>query len=211
MVDDRPLPRIAAKAMLGDAPGLRYVGEASSGAEALRIVPALRPDIVLMDVEMTELDGAETTRQLLNRLPDLTVIAWTVSEASEDLLRMIDSGCAGYVLKDVGPLELQRAIAAAVRREAPVPRRMLPDVLRRAARVTPRVATHDVSLTEREVEALRLIAKGIPTKRMASEMGIARSSVDTHLRNVYRKLGARNRGEAVSAGLRMGLINLPDL
>jgi len=211
VVDDRAMPRIAAKAMLTTTPEIIHVGEAASGTEALELAKALRPDLVLMDVEMAGMDGAETTRRILELLPTVKVLAWTVSDATDDLLRMIDAGCVGYVLKDVGPDELHRAIQAALRREAPVPRRMVPEVLRRAsghARYTSATAS---GLTEREIETLRLIARGMPTKAMASEMHISKASVDTHLRNVYRKLGVNNRGEAVSLALKAGLIGLSDL
>ena len=124
---------------------------------------------------------------------------------------MINAGCHGYVLKDVGPDELQRALRSAIRRESPVPRRMLPEVLERAARLVRPASQVEAALTEREVQTLHLIARGTPSKRIAVEMGIARSSVDTHLRNIYRKLGVNNRGEAVSVALRLGVITLSDL
>jgi DNA-binding NarL/FixJ family response regulator len=211
VVDDRAMPRIAAKAMLAGSPELIFVGEAASGAEAVEVLSRIEVDVVLMDVDMVEMDGADTTRRLLAMKPTLTILAWTVSDASDDLLRMIDAGCAGYVLKDVGPEELQRAIKAAIRREAPIPRRMLPEILSRAARQ--RVAHIETSsaLTDRELEALRLIAKGFASKRIAAEMGITRASVDTHLRNMYRKLGVTSRGEAVNKGIKAGLLTMTDL
>lgn len=211
VVDDRSLPRVAARAILGDSPGLVHVGDASSGLDAIAAISQARPDVVLMDVEMVPLDGAETTRRLVALHPGLIIIAWTVSETSDDLLRMIEAGCAGYILKDVGPLELQHAIAAAIRHEAPLPRRMLPDVLRRAARGASTAPSTDIHLTERETQTLQLLARGTPTKQIAILMTIAQSSVDTHLRNIYRKLGVRNRGEAVSAALRFGLLSVSDL
>jgi DNA-binding NarL/FixJ family response regulator len=124
---------------------------------------------------------------------------------------MIQAGCSGYVLKDVGPSELQRALLAAIRSESPVPRRMIPDVLRRVADSTP-LSTHDkVSLTSREMQVLGGIAKGHTTKRLAKDLGLAAPSVETHLRNIFKKLDANNRGEAVSTALKVGLITLADL
>jgi DNA-binding NarL/FixJ family response regulator len=210
VVDDRPLPRIAAKAMLAEADDLAYVGEAASGAEALELIPRLKPDVVLMDVDMPGLGGPEVSRQLSTSLPDLTILAWTVSDSTDDLLQMIQAGCVGYVLKEVGPEELRRAILAGINREGPFPRRMLPDVVHRAASQTTRPAGMDVSLTDRESEILKWLAKGVPTKKIATELGISRSSVDTHLRNVFRKLGVNNRGEAVNVGLRLGLLQVSD-
>lgn len=197
--------------MLGEAATLQYVGEASSAEEALDLLTSLRPEVVLLDVEMPGTDGAHTAVRLLERDPNLTIVAWTVSDQSDDLLRMVNAGCHGYVLKDVGPEELHRAISSAIRRESPVPRRMLPDVLRLAARQVPTSGQIDATLTDRETATLRLMVKGLPSKRMASELGIARSSVETHIRNLYRKLDVNSRSEAISTALKLGLISLSDL
>src|SRR5579864_1979274 len=190
---------------------LRLVGEASSGAEALVATETLRPDLVLMDVHMPGMDGPATAKELLTRHPDTKVVAWTVSESSDDLLRMMQSGCSGYVLKDAGPGELYRALLAAMRSESPVPRKMIPEVLRRVAESTPLSNSTGVSLTSREMEILRGAAKGHTTKRLAKDAGLAPPSVESHLHNIFRKLNATNRGEAVSTALKMGLITLADL
>lgn len=197
--------------MLGSAESLRLVGEASSGEEALRAMDSLKPEIVLMDVHMPGMDGPTTAKALLARHPHAKVVAWTISEASDDLLRMTQAGCCGYVLKDVGPRELERALLAAMRSESPVPRKMIPSVLRRIAETTPMARSGRISLSSREMQVLRLIAKGYTTKRIALTLELAIPSVDTHLRNIFRKLNAANRGEAVSAALKAGLITLGDL
>jgi len=211
VVDDSIVPRTAARAMLAASPELRYVGEASSGGDALGIVDSLRPDLVLMDVHMPAMDGPTTAKAMLAKHPELKIVAWTVSESSDDLLRMMQAGCAGYILKDVGPSEFQRALLAATRSESPVPRRMIPDVIRRVAATTPLSMGVTVSLTSREMQILRGIAKGHTTKKLSTDLRIAPPSVETHLRNIFKKLGANNRGEAVSAALRLGLITLADL
>jgi DNA-binding NarL/FixJ family response regulator len=211
VVDDSVLPRTAARAMLGSASDLRLVGEASSGSEALKAMESLKPDLVLMDVHMPEMDGPSTARAVLARYPETKIIAWTVSESSDDLLRMIQAGCVGYVLKDVGPGELQRALLAASRSENPVPRRMIPGVLRRVAESTPLSQGTNIALTSREMQILRGVAKGQTTKRLSQELGLAAPSIETHLRNIFRKLNANNRGEAVSTALKLGLITLADL
>jgi len=210
-VDDSVLPRVAAKAMLAGAANMRLCGEAASGNEALSAMPVLKPDLVLMDVHMPGMDGPMTTKTLLAQYPDTKVIAWSVSEDSDDLLRMMQAGCSGYVLKDVGPTELQRALLAAVRSESPVPRRMIPEVLRRVARQSSLAQPMASNLTSREMEVLRGLARGWSTKRISREVGLAIPTVETHLGNVYRKLGVGNRGEAVSAALRRNLISLADM
>lgn len=197
--------------MLGSASELRLVGEAASGREALRAIDSLKPDLILMDVHMPDMDGPATAKAVLDRMPQMKIIAWTVSDSSDDLLRMIKAGCAGYILKDSGPTELQRALLAALRSENPVPRRMIPDVLKRVANTAPLQSSAPVPLTSREMQILRGIAKGHTTKRLAKDLGLAPPSVETHLRNIFKKLGAGNRGEAVSSALKLGLITLADL
>ena len=211
MVDDSVLPRAAARAMLSSASNLRLVGEASSGAEALAAIDALKPDLILMDVHMPEMDGPATAKAVLTKRPEIKVVAWTVSESSDDLLRMMKVGCSGYVLKDVGPGELQRALLSALRSESPVPRKMIPEVLRRVAESTPLSQNNVAPLTSREMQILRSIAKGHPTKRIAGDLGLAAPSIETHLHNLFRKLNATNRGEAVSTALKVGLLTLADM
>ena len=197
--------------MLSSASNLRLVGEASSGAEALVAVDGLKPDLILMDVHMPEMDGPATAKAVLSKHPEIKVVAWTVSESSDDLLRMMQVGCAGYVLKDAGPGELQRALLSATRSESPVPRKMIPEVLRRVAESTPLSQSDVIPLTSREMQILRAIAKGHTTKRMAVDLGLKAPSIETHLHNLFRKLNATNRGEAVSSALKVGLITLADL
>ena len=211
MVDDSIVPRTAARAMLGSTTDLRHAGEASSGADALRAMEAAKPDLVLMDVHMPDMDGPATAKALLARYPGTKIVAWTVSDSSDDLLRMMQAGCSGYVLKDAGPAELRRALLSALRSESPVPRRMIPEVLRRVAESTPLSTQTNVSLTSREMQILRGVAKGNTTKRLAHDLGLKAPSVETHLRNIFKKLGAGNRGEAVSSALKLGLITLGDL
>jgi DNA-binding NarL/FixJ family response regulator len=197
--------------MLASASNLRLVGEASSGAEALKAMDALKADIVLMDVHMPEMGGPETAKALLASHSETKVIAWTVSDSSDDLLRMMQAGCSGYILKDAGPGELQRALLAASRSENPVPRRMIPGVLRRVAESTPLSQADLVPLTSREMQILRGVAKGHTTKRLAKDIGLKAPSIETHLHNIFRKLNATNRGEAVSTALKLGLLTLADL
>ena len=211
VVDDSIVPRTAARAMLDSATGFKFVGEASSGAEALRTIGALKPDLVLMDVHMPEMDGPDTAAAVLARNSSVKIIAWTVSDSSDDLLRMMKAGCCGYILKDAGPSELQRALEAALRSEAPVPRRMIPDMIKRIAASTPLSKATTVALTSREMQILRGVAKGHTTKRLAKELNLAVPSVETHLRNIFKKLRVNNRGEAVSSALKLGLITMGDL
>jgi DNA-binding NarL/FixJ family response regulator len=210
VVDDRSLPRLAARAMLAEVRGLRLIGEAASGKEAVELYPRLKPDIVLLDVQMPDMSGPETAARLLTVDDSVTIVAWSVSDDSDDLVRMMQAGCVGYVLKDVGPQEMGRALLAAVRGEVPIPRHLVREALLRA--VAPEsVPDESPALSPRETEILRLLGRGHATKQIAAELGISSRSVDTHLRHVYRKLAVRSRGEAVNRGLRLGLLSASDL
>jgi len=197
--------------MLTTSKDFLLCGEAVSGQEALELVPKLKPDLILMDVHMSGLDGSTTTRLLLELDPSLKIVAWTVSDSGDDLLRMMHAGCAGYVLKDVGPEELHRALRAALNSETPVPRRMIPAVLRRVTQQAPPPAQTEIALTSREMQVLRGLARGLTTKRISQEFGLAIPTVETHLSHVYRKLGVGNRGEAVSAAMKLHIISLADV
>jgi len=124
---------------------------------------------------------------------------------------MLQAGCAGYALKESGPAELHNAIRAALRKETVVPRKMLGAILRQAADYVPDPAADRVTLTPTEMTILRLIAKGLPSKQIAGRMGVAQSSVETHIRNIFRKLDANNRTAAVGFALKRRLLKVSDL
>lgn len=211
VVDDRRLARIAARAILEDTEDLHCIGEATSGLEALAAAGRLHPRVVLLDVEMPGLDGAETARRLLTQHPHLKLLAWTVSEESIDLLRMLEAGCAGYVLKDCSPTELHTAIRVVVRDETAIPRKMLANVLREAAQYVPRANPTKAVLTPTEMHVLRLMANGQPTKQIAAAIGTASSSVETHVKNIYRKLDVNSRAAALGVALKQGLLRITEL
>jgi DNA-binding NarL/FixJ family response regulator len=211
IVDDRRLARIAAKAIIEESRDLKWLGEASSSEEAMNLVSRVRPKVVLLDVEMPGVDGAETARRLKTLMPDLVILAWTVSDEGDDLLRMLQAGCVGYALKESGPAELHNAIRAALRNETVVPRKMLGAILRQAADYVPDATAERVALTPTEMTILRLIAKGLPSKQIALKVGVAPSSVETHIRNIYRKLDANSRTAAVGFALKRRMLKVSDL
>ncbi len=212
VIDDSPVPRFAARAMLGATRSFRCVGEASSGAEGIAACQRLRPEVVLMDVDMPQMDGAQTTRSILELVdPRPIIVAWTVSDSGDDLIRMIHAGCHGYALKDFGPAELERSLLAAIKGETPVPRKMVRDVIAMAVS-SPRAPGGDMEeLTAREREGLHSVARGSATKEVAIQVGISRRSVDAHLRSIYRKLDATNRVQAVNRARAYGLIAFEQL
>lgn len=209
VVDDRIVPRMAARAMLADAPDFSFVGEAGGAAEALPAIKRLQPDLVLLDIEMPEMDGATLARRLREEAPETKLLAWTVSEAGDDLVRMLRAGCAGYVLKDSGPDEMLRALRAAMRNDSPIPRRMIPEALRRLSARPEGVSA--VRLTTRESQVLHLLARGAARKQMASQLGITVNSIDTHMKAIYRKLEVSSQAEAINVALRTGLVEMEEL
>lgn len=211
IVDDRRLARIAARAILEDSPEFECVGEATSGIEALSAAARLHPMVVLLDVEMPGVDGAETARRLKGQDPDQKLLAWTISEESTDLLRMLEAGCSGYVLKDCSPSELHTAIRVTVRNETVIPRKMLSEVLREAALYVPHAYPLRAVLTPGETHVLKKLALGHPTKQIASSLNIASSSVESHIKSIYRKLDVNNRSAALGVALKQGLLRVSDL
>lgn len=211
VIDDQAMPRIAVRAMLTGNPGLQIVGEASSGPEGLRLAAILAPDVVLLDVDMPQMDGASTARAIFaSQPPHPKVLAWTVSDQGDDAIRMIRAGCSGFILKDSGPAELSRAIEAGLRGETPIPRKLIPEIIARAVAPAAR-SEGDPSLSGREREVLQGSARGQSTKEMARQMGISPRSVDSHLNSLYRKLGVPSRGQAVRRALQIGLLSPDDV
>jgi two-component system, NarL family, response regulator LiaR len=203
VVDDHAVVREGLRTFLELQDGIVVVGEAADGEEAVRQAEAVRPDVVLMDLVMPRLDGVGAMRELRRRLPATRVIVLTSFAEDERLLPAIQAGAAGYLLKNVAPAELARAVRAAHAGEA-----LLDPVI--AARLVDAIAQPPGEpaperLTAREQEVLALIARGFSNKRIARELGIAEKTVKTHVGHVLAKLGVTDRTQAAVHAVRMGL------
>jgi two-component system, NarL family, response regulator LiaR len=203
VVDDHAVVREGLRTFLELQDGIAVVGEAADGEEAVRQAEALRPDVVVMDLVMPRLDGVGAMRELRRRLPATRVIVLTSFTEDERLLPAIQAGAAGYLLKNVAPAELARAVRAAHAGEA-----LLDPVI--AARLVEAIAQPagtpaTEKLTAREQEILALIARGFSNKRIARELGIAEKTVKTHVGHVLSKLGVSDRTQAAVHAVRMGL------
>jgi NarL family two-component system response regulator LiaR len=203
VVDDHAVVREGLRTFLELQDGIDVVGEAADGEEAVRQAEALRPDVVLMDLVMPRLDGVGAMRELRRRLPSTRVIVLTSFAEDERLLPAIQAGAAGYLLKNVAPTELARAVRAAHAGEA-----LLDPLV--AARLVEAIAQPPGEpapdrLTAREHEVLALIARGFSNKRIARELGIAEKTVKTHVGHVLAKLGVADRTQAAVHAVRMGL------
>jgi NarL family two-component system response regulator LiaR len=201
VVDDHAVVREGLRTFLELQEGMEVVGEAGDGEEAVALAERLRPDVVLMDLVMPKLDGVAAMRELRRRLPATRVIVLTSFADDERLLPSIRAGAAGYLLKNVQPRELARAVRAAHAGEA-----LLDPVV--AARLVEAVAeTPDgpqERLTPRERQVLDLITRGFSNKRIALELGISEKTVKTHVGHVLAKLGVSDRTQAALYAVRAG-------
>jgi len=203
IVDDHAVVREGLRTFLELQDGIAVAGEAADGEQAVMQAEALRPDVVLMDLVMPRLDGVGAMRELRRRLPGTRVIVLTSFAEDERLLPAIQAGAAGYLLKNVAPAELARAIRAAHAGEA-----LLDPLI--AARLVEAIAQPAGEpaaerLTAREQQVLALIARGYSNKRIALELGIAEKTVKTHVGHVLAKLGVADRTQAALHAVRMGL------
>ena len=203
VVDDHAVVREGLRTFLELQEGIAVVGEAADGEEAVRQAEALRPDVIVMDLVMPRLDGVGAMRELRRRLPSARVIVLTSFVEDERLLPAIQAGAAGYLLKNVAPAELARAVRAAHAGEAlidPVVAARLVDAI-----AQPPGEPAPERLTAREQEVLALIARGFSNKRIARELGIAEKTVKTHVGHVLAKLGVADRTQAAVHAVRAGL------
>jgi NarL family two-component system response regulator LiaR len=205
IVDDHAIVRQGLRTYLELLEGIRIVGEARNGVEALAQVRELAPDVVLMDLVMPEMDGIEATRQLSDLSPASKVIVLTSFTEDEMVFPAIRAGAAGYLLKDISPSELAQAIQAVHRGEA----QLHPDITRKLLNqfVSPVVepAAAPDQLTARELEVLRLIARGMSNRELARELGISEKTVKTHVSNILGKLHLDDRTQAAIYALKHGI------
>lgn len=200
VADDHAVVRAGLVQLLATFAGVELVGAAADGEEAVTLCADRVPDVVLMDLEMPVLDGIEATRRIRSAQPGVAVVVLTSFSDRERILRALDAGAAGYLLKDAEPAELRRAIEAAARGEAPLDPKAARALL--SARAGPTAAG---SLSEREREVLAMVAEGLPNKLIARELSISEKTVKAHLTNVYREIGVTDRTQAALWAQRNGV------
>ncbi|TBL45013.1 response regulator transcription factor [Verrucosispora sp. SN26_14.1] len=201
LVDDHPVVRAGVAGMLAGTDDITVVGEAADAAEALTAVHAHHPDVVLMDLRMPGDDGATATGRILTARPQTRVVVLTTYETDTDILRAVEAGAAGYLLKDTSRADLITAIRTAARGGtvlAPsVATRLLHQVRRPTARDT---------LSPREVQVLRLVARGLSNAEIGRELHIGEATVKTHLLRTFNKLDVSDRTAAVTTAMAAGLL-----
>jgi DNA-binding NarL/FixJ family response regulator len=200
LVEDHPVVRAGLEELLSGTDDIEVVGAAGNGAEALEMVAALEPDVVLMDISMPVLDGIEATRQLRASEADVRVLILTSFSDQDGILRALDAGAIGYLLKDAEPDELFRGIRAAAAGESP-----LAPAAARALLQARQAGEGPQELTDREREVLALVVQGMSNKLIARRLEISEKTVKTHLTNVYRRIDVVSRVEAVLWAQERGL------
>jgi DNA-binding NarL/FixJ family response regulator len=199
IVDDHPVVREGLRGMLEADPGITVVGEAASGDEAVVRAGELGPDVILMDLRMPDGDGVSATSRILANRPESRVIVLTTYETDQDIVRAVEAGAAGYLLKDTSRADLLAAIFSAARGETV----LSPSVATRL--VTRMRAPATESLSPREAEVLSLVARGLTNAEIGRALFISETTVKTHLLRVFGKLGVSDRTAAVTTALDRGL------
>jgi len=207
IADDQELVRHGLRLILDAEPDLEIVGEAHNGVAAVELAHQLRPDLVLMDIRMPELDGIEATRRIVGTLPGTRVVMLTTFDRSQLVYDALLAGASGFLLKDMSGEQLVGGVRAAARGEellAPSITRRLIEEFTRAGRQLPPPGYDQ--LTEREVEVLTLVARGRSNAEIAAELYVSIQTVKTHVARVLAKLGIRDRVQAVVLAYECGLV-----
>lgn len=206
IADDHPVVREGLAAMLARQPDIDVVGEATDGREAVQRAGEILPDIILMDLQMPHLGGVEAIKQIREKFPQVQMIVLTTYGDDDSIFQGIAAGARGYLLKDAPRDELFRAVRAVARGESLLQPAVATRLLDRFAR--PKVEPPQETLTERELDVLRLLAKGSANKQIGVQLHISESTVKTHVANIFQKLAVTDRTEAVTVALSRGLIKL---
>jgi DNA-binding NarL/FixJ family response regulator len=217
IADDHGLVRAGLSQLVGAPDDMEVVAAVGGGHDAIDAIERTRPDVVLMDLSMPDLDGVLATREALSRAPDTNVVILTSFSDRDRIVEAIDAGAIGYLLKDAEPDELLRGIRAAARGESPLAPKAAAELFfgqrdRRAA-AQPRAASAADELTAREREILALVAEGRPNKIIARELDIAEQTVKNHLSRIFQTLGVTDRTQAAlwayEHGLSRGRLRAP--
>ena len=200
IADDHAVVRTGLAELLSTVSDVELVGAAGDGEHAVALCAEQRPDVVLMDLEMPDVDGIEATRRIKAAQPETAVVILTSFSDRERILRALDAGAAGYLLKDAEPDELRRAVQAAARGDVPLDPKAARAVLSARAAVSPVDA-----LSQREREVLAMVAEGLPNKLIARRLEISEKTVKAHLTSVFRQIGVTDRTQAALWAQRNGI------
>ncbi len=213
IADDHALFREGTRTLIDQEKDMKVVGEASDGEETVKLVTELHPHVVLMDIAMPILNGIEATRQIKARFPKTAVLILTAYDNDQYIVALLEAGAAGYLLKDVSSRNLINAIRAVFAGEAilhpSIARKVFSHfgTISQQSEETPELA----ELSEREMEILKLAARGMSNQDIATHLFLSRRTIQSHLANIFRKMDVGSRTEAVLQALRRGWLGLDDL
>ena len=198
IVDDHSVVRIGIKYVLKTEPRLSFVGEASTGEEALPLVERVKPDILLLDVRMPGIDGLAVLKEVLARYPEQKIVMLTTSLAEEDVYQSLKLGAKGYVVKDNAPAKIVEAILTVAEGGR---------YIEAVAQTAYEVRSGERGLSPRELDVLKFVSNGCATTEIAALLGVSHNTVKNHLKAIFEKMGAADRAEAVALALRRGVIS----
>ncbi len=201
LADDHRVVRVGLEQLLATFDDVEWVGSADGGEAAIALCASERPDVLLLDLQMPSVGGIEVTRRLRVVAPDTNVVVFTSFSDREGIVRALDAGAVGYLLKDAEPEELHAALRAAARGEAPLaPRAAAALLAERRSRPT------EVELSPREREVLQLVLDGLANKQIARRLGISEKTVKGHLTNLFQRIGVTDRTQAALWAERTGVL-----
>jgi DNA-binding NarL/FixJ family response regulator len=199
LVDDHPVVRSGLAGLLAAEADIDVIGEAGNGREAVDFAQQLRPDVILMDLHMPVLDGPDATAELTRRVPDARVLVLTTFDSDSDIVRAVEAGATGYLLKDTPRDQL----VDAVRRAAAGETVLAPPV---AARLMRRMRERDFELTARELQALEGVSRGLSNAEIGRELFVSEATIKTHLLHIFEKLDVSDRTAAVTVAMQRGIL-----
>jgi DNA-binding NarL/FixJ family response regulator len=205
VVDDHPIVRRGLTSALEEVPEFKVVGQAANASDAVARAGELKPDVILMDIYMTGIDGIEATAILHRMFPDIKVLILSVSENETDLRRAVEAGARGYLLKGAGLAELIDSVRLVYNGNTVFSALISIKLLQGFKEVTKNANTTQMSLSPQEKKVLRFAADGASNKEIAGNLYISETTVKAHFRNILEKLHAKNRAEAVAVGMTNGL------
>ncbi|TMD06534.1 MAG: response regulator transcription factor [Chloroflexi bacterium] len=207
IADDQTLFRTGLAHLLGEDPRVEIVGQAGDGVEATKLAATLKPDVVLMDLKMPNMDGIEATRQIVEADPSIKVMLLSTFDADNHVIQALKAGAGGYVLKDSRAEAVVSSIVAIMSGERVMAGAVANRVLEMLTGATTPKQFYD-GLTAREIEILRLLATGMANKQIAFRLKISEKTVRNHVSNTYEKLGIYDRAQAVLYAVRKGLVEV---
>jgi DNA-binding NarL/FixJ family response regulator len=210
IVDDHPVVRAGMRTVLDATADIAVVAEGAGGADALHLVAQHRPDVLVLDVNLPDLNGLEVTQRLRDRGTTTAILALTVHDDSQTVFGLLDSGAVGYVLKDEALETLVSAVRAAARGESWLSPAVASQVVRRAVGrpSSDSPALPSLPLTPREIQVLCLLAQGLDNTAIAQQLVVTKRTVQNHVSNIYGKLGVASRTEAALYAIRHGLVRI---